>query len=198
MDREALIEKHRQINVDHGWWGAIFDMFRDVCTTIGIDLDTNEPAFCGFHSQGDGASFTGVYRAYYTTYNGVPRDLHSEEAPAKLREEYPQETELHRIADELCVLSRIYFPVHAYIRRHQTPQTSYVNSNTMTGMVEPMAGDPDDWAGEVYGQVEQTFFRLMRDLADWLYARIEQEYEYLTSDEAVWEAIEANELNTEE
>ena len=194
MDRDYLIEEHRQINVDHDWWDETYDMFRDVCAKLGIDLDKDEPSFCGFHSQGDGASFTGVYRAY-TTYNGVPRDLRSEEAPAKLCEEYPQETELHRIADELCVLSRIYFPVHAYIRRHQT---RYVHANTMTGMVEPMAGDPDDWADEVHGQVEQTFLRLMRDLAGWLYARLEQEYEYLTSDEAVWETIEVNELNNEE
>lgn len=195
MDRDYLIEKHRQINVDHGWWDATFDMFRDVCAKLGIDLDKNEPSFCGFHSQGDGASFTGKYAAYFEFHIGVERTLHAETAPITLREEYPQETELHRIADELCVLSRIYFPVHAYIRRHST---RYVHSNTMTGMVEPMTGDPDDWADEVHGQVEQTFFRLMRDLADWLYDRLEQEYEYLTSDEAVWEAIEANELNTQE
>lgn len=195
MDRNNLIEQYRNINVDHVWWDEPYDMFHDVCTTLGIDLDKGEPSFCGFHSQGDGASFTGVYRAYYTTYNGVLQSLCSETAPNILRETYPQDTELHRIADELCVLSRVYFPVHAYIRRHAT---HYVHANTMTGMVEPMAGDPDDWAGEVYERVEQTFFRLMRDLADWLYARLEQEYEYLTSDEVVWEAIESNELNKEE
>lgn len=195
MDRDKLIEKHRHINVDHEWWDMTYDMFHDVCTLLGIHLDTNEPSFSGFHSQGDGASFTGGYRAYYEFPVEVDRPRLSETAPITLREEYPQETELHRIADELCVLSRIYFPVRAYIRRHAT---RYVHSNTMTGMVEPMAGDPDDWADEVYGQVEQTFFRLMRDLADWLYDRLEQNYEYRTSDEAVWEAIEANELNDKE
>jgi hypothetical protein len=34
----------------------------------------------------------------------------------------------------------------------------------------------------------------MRDLARWLYRTLEKEYDYLTSDEAVWEAIQANEL----
>lgn len=65
-------------------------------------------------------------------------------------------------------------------------------------MTEPMRGDPDDWADEVQAIVDEKMTDLMRALADWLYKHLEQEYDYLTSEEVVWEAIQANELDKEE
>ncbi len=40
---------------------------------------------------------------------------------------------------------------------------------------------------------EEMLIGAFRDLARWLYARLREEYAYLTSDEAVDEAIVANE-----
>jgi hypothetical protein len=39
--------------------------------------------------------------------------------------------------------------------------------------------------------------QLFKDLANWLYRQLETEYEYLTSDEAVVESLEANEIEEE-
>lgn len=39
---------------------------------------------------------------------------------------------------------------------------------------------------------EDVLTEAFRDLARWLYARLHEEYDYLTSDEAVDEAIVAN------
>ncbi len=39
---------------------------------------------------------------------------------------------------------------------------------------------------------EETVIEALRDLALWLYRQLEREYDYLTSDEAVDEAITAN------
>ena len=61
--------------------------------------------------------------------------------------------------------------------------------------IEPCYGDEDDWAPEVYDAVERGVQDLMRDLARWYYRALEREYDYLTSDEVVWETIVANELN---
>ena len=189
-DRQALMERHRLINTEHDWWDSVYDDFRQICEIIGIDLDKGEPSFTGFWSQGDGASFTGQYRAW--DYLHRPPILYYETAPAKIREHAPNDEELHRIADELCMLSRIYFPIHINITRFGS--SSYVHEQTMDCYVEPMEGDPDDWAEEVHAHVQDQGAMLMRDLARWLYGTLEKEYDYLTSDEAVWEAIQANEL----
>jgi len=46
---------------------------------------------------------------------------------------------------------------------------------------------------EVTADAEDEISESLRDLARWLYGRLEAEYDYLTSDEVVDEAIMANE-----
>lgn len=41
-------------------------------------------------------------------------------------------------------------------------------------------------------QDEDCFTQCFRDFADWIYSRLENEYEYRTGEEACKEAIEAN------
>ena len=47
-------------------------------------------------------------------------------------------------------------------------------------------------AVEVIGDAESIVTDALRDLANWLYRQLEQEYDYLTSDEAVDETLIAN------
>lgn len=184
--KQELIDKHRDINVDYNWWSDVYYDFNLICDIIGIGLNRHEPQFSGFCSQGDGASFAGVLDG-----------RKSEEAPAKIREHAPLDEELHRIADEMCTLARIYFPAHLAISRMGT--SSYVHDCSMyVSSLTPVYGDEDDWANEVYEVYEDKVKELMRALARWLYRSLEKEYEYLTSDETVWDSIEANELDREE
>jgi hypothetical protein len=115
-------------------------------------------------------------------------------APAKIRKHAPHDEELHRIADELCLLARIYGPVYATVSQSSS---HYSHSNTMQlGEWEYYDEDADP-APEVYDHIEETLLQLFRDLADWLYKTLEREYEYLTSDEVVIESLEANEIEEE-
>ena len=198
---QAFIDKHREFNVGHDWWDSTYDNFNHICEILGIDLDKDEPSFSGFWSQGDGASWTGAYRAQrvlhgYETYGQVSPtyDL----APQKIREHAPKDEELHRIADELCLLARIYGPTYAMVRRHNN---HYVHSSTM------YVSEWEYWDGEIdidevdeaiTDHIEETLQDLFRDLAGWLYTTLEKEHEYLTSDEAVIESLEANEIEEDE
>jgi hypothetical protein len=58
--------------------------------------------------------------------------------------------------------------------------------------------DMDDVASEIQDHIEETLTDLFRDLADWLYKALETEYYHLTSDEAVIEALEANDIEENE
>lgn len=190
--KQALMERHRGINVEHDWWDSVYADFESICKIIGVYVDDGEPSFTGFASQGDGASFTGRYRAHAFDLKARADHHFYERAPIEIREHAPEDEELHRIADELCMLSRVYFPIHINIRRFG--RRSYVHEQTMDCYVEPMDGDPDDWDDEVHAHVQEQGTLLMRDLARWLYRTLEKEYDYLTSDEAVWAAILDNEL----
>ena len=195
---QDFIDKHRDINVDYEWWDAVCEDFYEICKILGIELDAREPCFSGFWSQGDGASWAGIYRAQGLGYTGLA-PLHTyDQAPAKMREHAPLDEELHRIADELCLLGRIYGPVCAKIRRLYGG--NYVHSSTMQIDNWEFYDDEknEDMPDEIAEHVEGTLLELFRALADWLYKSLEREHDYLTSDEAVIETLEANEIEEDE
>lgn len=196
---QEFIDKYRDINVDHEWWDCTYDDFKRVCEILGIEVDAREPSFRGFWSQGDGASWTGTYRAQGLGYAGLEPLPTYDLAPAKMREYAPEDEELHRIADELCLLGRIYHPVYAKIER---PYGShYVHSHTMYVTQWEYYDEEleeEDVDTEIEHHIEETLIALFRDLADWLYKNLEREHDHLTSDEAVIETLEANEIEEDE
>jgi len=193
----AFIEAHRDFNVDHRWWESIYEDFYRICTILGIELNKNEPNFSGFWSQGDGASWAGRYRSRALSLNtrsgyAPTYDL----APAQIREHAPQDEELHRIADELCLLARIYGPTYAVVGRSSS---HYVHSNTMciNEWEYDDDRDSDDVDGVILDHIEEALLATFTALAEWLYTSLDAEYEYLISDEAVIETLEANDIEEE-
>lgn len=55
----ALIEEHRNWNVEHiDWHDSTIEHFIQTAKDFGIETDGAQISFSGFWSQGDGASFT--------------------------------------------------------------------------------------------------------------------------------------------
>ena len=159
-------------------WESLFEDAVQAADILGIYIDhrrgSREHAiyFRGFWSQGDGACFEGAYR-------------YAKGATKKIREYAPQDTELHRIADELQdIQRRNFYKLYATMHHHGY----YSHSSCMSVSVE----HKDDPYRDI-GDAEDDITRLMRDFADWIYDQLEKEYEYQCSDEAVEESIIANE-----
>lgn len=168
---------------DSGDWDFVFCNAIDVAEILGIEIDTRrgskEPAiyFSGFWSQGDGASFEGSYR-------------YAKGATKKIRKEYPEDKELHRIADELQDIQRRNF---YKLCARMTHSGYHSHSGCMSVSVE----HEDDPYRDI-GDAEDDITQLMRDFADWIYDQLENEYEYQCSDEVVEESIIANEYEFDE
>ena len=177
---------YREHCMDFDWYDFVFEDFGTICGLIGIDLSTStvrlmgggtrdEPKiyFRGFWSQGDGASFEGVYR-YACGGSG------------KLRNHAPKDAELHAIADALQdIQKRNFYQLVAGIRQ----QGRYCHEFTMAVEVERDSGNYQDMTADAEDVLTEAF----RDLARWLYRRLREEYEHLTSDAAIDESIAANE-----
>lgn len=171
--REKVIDNWRPCMVDYEWWDYTYDDFSRVCEIIGISLDRNEPCFSGFYSQGDGASFTG----YYEYEKGCGKAI---------REYAPRDTELHAIVDNLIeVQKKHWYGLSACITRLR--HSRYYHSNTMIVDVDYDAPNYQETQHDSVDTVQEC----MRDLAHWLYKRLEEEYEFITSDEAVVNSINA-------
>lgn len=165
-------------------WGFVYEDAERMGAMMGIEIDrrswTNtsgykgsEPCiyFSGFSSQGDGACFEGSYR-------------YKKGAVAAIKAEC-NDKELIRIATELQAIQRKNF-YRLYATCKHTG--AYYHSCSMSVDVEDSENQYRD-LGDAEGEVRQ----LMRDFADWIYERLNDEYDYQTSDEAVEESILANE-----
>lgn len=171
-------------------WEYVYEDAVRVARLIGISID-HQPVrlmgggtrykpsiyFSGFSSQGDGASFIG-------SYSYAPGGLKHVKAYA------PQDLELHRIAKGLQDIQRKFF---YKLAAKITTRGSYCHSACMHVSVEHL-DDPYRDVGEAEDEVQT----LLRDFADWIYARLEEEYKYLISDEQVEESIRANEYEFDE
>ena len=122
----------------------------------------------GFSSQGDGASFAGLYR-------------YSPEAAQAIRAEFPQDKTLHSIADTLAEIQGHY---SAHLKAEITQRGHYVHSRTM--QLEEYT--PDDLTDADLELLLVT----MRRFADWIYICLEDEYNAQREDEYIEESILAN------
>ncbi len=169
-DRQELeIEKIRndEYYLDYEWYEGIEEDFKTILELLGF-YDI-ETYFSGFYSQGDGASFEARWdREKYLT--------------RKIKDYAPKDEELYSIAKELQG-----FAVGEEGIVERTQHTNYYHSNTMTAEI-----------GEGYNKIANNHFTaLCRDLADWYYSRLDEQYEYLMSDEAIVEHMIANEYEFE-
>lgn len=156
-----------------------------IAATLGIELKNTvtltgskqrqEPAiyWSGFSSQGDGASFEGVY-------------IYKPGALAKIKAHAPKDSRLHTIAEDLQAVQKRYgYRLSAVIKTCG----QYSHSGTMQIEVGYNAGTGRDVEPGAIGTLQES----LRGFADWIYAQLEQEYYYHSADAQVDESIRANE-----
>ena len=172
--RNKLLEDYRYFNVDYDWWDGVYDTFKDDMEQIGIRAD--KIYFTGFYSQGDGACFEG-----HVTDWGKFLTACGEDKAAKFFSLYTPDISMSwthhgRYYHEECTSFTYDLGVENPHDEEDDPLrfTAYDREYSMDG---PITHIDKDLIEFVKGQ--------MRDL----YRQLEEEYEGLTSDEAVIETI---------
>ncbi len=200
--KEVALEKHRDWNTDYDWWDSTYEDVVTVGALIGIEIGTRdrhtrnnsvqEPDinFSGFWSQGDGACYSGWLHiaklekavAQVLTHVGPEDKI----LPlAKEGEELYQaitlrlvELRMHGVdlendglaGDEVLLDDRLKIVSYG----------SYYSTK-----VDDCPG-PDD--------IVKLIQSYVKDFASYIYDQLEQEHDYQTSDEAVGESLQANEI----
>lgn len=186
--KERARSWYRQHGFDYDWYDSVFEDFGRICALLGIDLRTrpvrlmgggtrSEPCifFSGFSSQGDGACFEGSW----TYARGMRRAI---------RDYAPEDAELHRIADALETIQWRNFYQLSATARHRGRYNHEFCMDIPVDRDSPVYQAPT-------ASAEEEVTEALRDLARWLFRQLEREYDYQTSDEAVDEAITANEYS---
>lgn len=175
--QETAIEKFRENNLDYEWWEYIYADAKTIASLMGIDID--KIYFSGFSSQGDGACFEGSYE-------------YKKGAPKAVREYAPLDDELVRIANELqAIQKKRFYGLYASVR--QSGHYMHENCTSIDVYERRTLRDgyeTDEYAGE---EVDNDICDALKDLMWWIYKRLENEHDYLNSDEALKETIKDNE-----
>jgi len=146
-----------------GWWECAYDNAREAFALFGVE--TSDISFSGFWSQGDGASFTGDFRASLIS------------PAADLAAEFPTDETLRVLHARLTAINH---PEDTRVTI--TRYGNYVHSRTM------YMNDADEYSRDD----ERELLSILRSLANWLYGLLESEYDYLVSNECVDESILSN------
>lgn len=166
-------------------WKCIYEDAAQAAELFGLDIldrpvklmngkTRYEPSiyFSGFWSQGDGACFEGTYR-------------YKKGALKAVMAEWPKDTELHRIVSGMQEVQSKHF----YKLVASTKHTGrYYHAGYMSVYVEHY----DDPYRDI-GGAEEDIRQLLRDFADWIYNCLEEQYNWLQSDEVVEESLINNE-----
>lgn len=192
MTKNELIEKYRYMNVDGGydWWESIEEDLRSDMKAIGFTVD--KMYFSGFWSQGDGACFTGSMFNWELFCNKVPEFVRDFPYLSEyLKDEGANYTVAHRGSyyHENCTYHEYSSDLRWYTEQDYDPD----DPRDMMRQALSLRALTEEEGAAVFDWLKDYFKDKMREL----YRDLEEEYDYLTSDEAVWETIVANELDKE-
>jgi hypothetical protein len=197
MTKDELIEKHREFNVDGEWWHeSVYEWFDEQCEERGIQISTTPRnhyrrgivesvrerviTWSGFWSQGDGAAFAG-------------RVVDFKLALGCLYDDYPI---FRKYVEDLKGYIRMSWVLGkgnnvAWPSLAMEPIRLYLEDD------HPLAVVWQEELDKEVDMVEALIVDVVDDLCDLLYKALRDEYDALTSDEAVWDAIQANDLDKE-
>ena len=184
---DKMLEKHRHINVEHDWHDYVYEYFREDMKAKGIDVERMYSS--GFYSQGDGACFEGGF-------DDVRLFIDSHFKP----DEYPM---IRKLLDEggsvviNCNHSGHYYHENCTRFSIDADELRYC-MNMPTEFHEQVVAGMDEKLSMEVGDFETASIEIFKSYMRDLYRRLEAEYDYLTSDEAVAEAVIANDLNDED
>lgn len=188
--KDKARDDRRYCDVDHSdWWDCTYEDAITVAALMGIEIAPANSAnrgpgihFSGFCSQGDGASFTGHYN--YRANSVADVVAHA-----------PQDEELKAIAEALAVeQTTTWLKCGGHLYAHITISNSgYCHSGTMdcsASFVDVPYGSP-----YLSPDVGRDLLALFRRFADWIYAQLEAEHDYLTSNGYIDEYLSEEEFD---
>jgi len=167
---KKIIEKNYDINTEFDWYDSDYD---DIETMLGFcGFNIPEIHFSGFSSQGDGANFTGDFYRRDINFNALAAYA-------------PGEEFFLLFATLLTDLTKPFEDVRFTLYRSSS---HYEHENTV---------DIKDFAfanSLPYATIpEVEILDACRKIMQVIYSKLEKQYEYLTSEEAIYETLEANE-----
>lgn len=201
-EQDSAIEKNSYILVEYDdWFEGVIDLFKEDMEELGIsDI---EVSFTGFHSQGDGASFTS---SSIDTKEFMTKALGMGSTTLLDLGEDKKGDELVDLVSDLRDLGFRYDKMDPDDLDFSFDRTStqYSHYNTVTANLD-MVNYPDDWDTEAENIADKFFREVEEKAEEWrvdkskeLYDLLNKEYDSLRSEEVVKDMLISNEYEFDE
>lgn len=206
--KDKARDRFRKNYPDYDWWDTSYEEFGKIATMMGIEIGSkpvrlmngktrHEPAiyFSGFWCQGDGACFEGEW-------NPTKDPL---AALSELMTHAPQDKVLHEIAFGLAHLSERCNQLIPNASVKVSHSSNYYHAYSVSYDVDLPTPHDLDVDNELHMMVfnalcdkhgldnisfEDEVADLLRRFMDWMYFQLNEEYDYLTSDENIDQYLE--------
>jgi hypothetical protein len=184
---KELIEEHRYYNVEHqDWWEHIYADFSMHLERRGITVE--EIQFSGFASQGDGASFTG-----YVARHDMCLFMEVE----GLIKEFPESYTLagyDMLAATIGHRGRYYHHMSATVEINDDVYNEYDPGSIREAAFQAIITR----FHESFMAFEARVTKILRNHMQDLYKSLNDEHDYLTSDEGVLNTLVCNDMIPDE
>ena len=163
--QSKVLDKYRCINTEDSWYDDVISNFEAESRAVGFD--DIKVRFSGFYSQGDGASFTG-------SFNGRERNFDADNS------DFAWGDDLNKLVE---------FTSYSFLI--ESIDHMYAHENTVT-ISDLMKWEKNEWVDTTDAEdpVYAELTKILRSIMQSLYRELEHEYEGLTSDESVIDALE--------
>lgn len=182
--QQKAIEAHRYINVSHDWWDFICYDLMQIAETLGITIKKESIHFQGFYSQGDGSAFDAEIDLPKLLDAVKTQNWRSYAPQLELNLTLPEiDRRVYRLIkdSQLDIDPKIIQPARGY----------YVNVELNDNLPYSHHGYP--LIEKQLDILENGLQAVANALNRYLYRSLQNEYEGSIEDQAVTEAIEANE-----
>ena len=186
--KSSILDEHRYWNTEHiDWWDSVYERFTEDMAKVGICVE--QMYFSGFWSQGDGACFEGRVCDWglFLKSLGYTNPLFIEHF-----RQYAEFAVRHRghYYHENCTSFSMEFNLPEEFDEEDFLQVYGYGEELRDAALIAALSLPENSGDALKAQFTEAFKDHMRDL----YRRLEEEYDHLTSDEAVLESLEANDM----
>lgn len=164
---------------DDDWYEYIFETAVRMGAILGIDIDmtmrgrsvadTSPKIYFTMHVQGSGACYEGRY-----TYKA--------DAVEKIKDEAPEDSELHGFAERLTVAQTTARMLWGSTFTVGVQSPGRNTSMRMTWSLGDESADISIDGSEVYAEEIE---KVLSEFADWIFSQLEGEYDYQVSDDCI-------------
>ncbi len=177
--KAKVLDSERDSNTGSEYWSdSIVEDFISVAKCFGFEIESDDIRFSGFGSQGDGASFTCRVNVKYW------QSAHK--SAKRLKGYAPSDKVLHAIHKRYQQIAKGLTGITEETVDIYRNSSRYSHECTVSAVI-------NDETDTTPKHLDSYILDEAQELMKWLYKQLEKEYDYLRSDQAVTETIEANE-----